>query len=127
MTVIQWLTLLLGGSVTAPPTFVESAPIVKLDPLYAITAGDHRAAALVYDTILIPTHENTWSSQVLEDWYTQRDGSLRLVLKPKRRWHDGELVVGADVCASLAALRHPETIATVAQLAKAVTVDCRVD
>jgi len=127
MTVLQWLALLFGGSVTAPPTFMESEPIIKLDPLYAITAGDHRAAALVYDTILLPTHENRWHSEVLEDWYTQRDGSLRLVLKPKRRWHDNEPVVGADVCASLMTLRHPETMAPMAQLAKAVTAECHVD
>jgi len=127
MTALQWISLLFTGTATVPPTFVESGPIVKLDPLYAITAGDHRAAALVYDTILTPKSDDVWRSDVLEDWRTERDGSLQLVMKPKRRWHDGEPVVGADLCASLTALRHPETIAPIAQLAKAITVDCQVD
>ena len=40
---------------------------------------------------------------------------------------DGEPVVGADLCTSLTALRHPETIATIAPRARAITVNCEVD
>ena len=127
MTAWKWIALLFTGTAAAPPTFIESTPVTKLDPLYAITAGDHRAAALVYDTILTPNNDESWKSRVLDDWSTARDGSLQLVMKPKRRWHDGEPVTGVDLCTSLTALRHPDTVAPIAQLAKSIAVDCAVD
>ena len=121
-----WAGLLFGGAATPDPTFYEPSPLIMPDPLYAVTAGDERAAALIYDPILTRGLDGDLTSRVLEHWSAKDDSRITLRLKPGLRWHDGEPVHARDVCASLLAIRHPETRARIGRIARSTSVACSV-
>jgi ABC-type transport system substrate-binding protein len=121
-----WLGLLVGGHAVPDPTFYEDGPLIMLDPLYAVTAGDERAASLVYDRILTQGLDGALTSRVLEDWDVESDGRITLRLKSGLRWHDGEPAHARDLCTSLLAIRHPDTTARIGRLARATSLACSV-
>ncbi|MFT4627409.1 MAG: peptide/nickel transport system substrate-binding protein [Myxococcota bacterium] len=123
------LPLLAGKRASVPPpTMLEDGPVVSLNPLYPVTAGDRRLAALVYDPIFFPNPSGGgWTSLVLETWSAEPDGRLRLTVRKGLKWHDGEEAEAADLCATVSALTAERTTAVIARLARLAPATCSVD
>jgi ABC-type transport system substrate-binding protein len=117
-----WISLALA----APPlTWLDDSPVTRVDPLYALTAAEQRAATLVYDRLLVRSAlDGAWTSRVLEDWQALPDGRLALRLKKGLRWHDNRPVTVEDVCFSVAVVQEAVTTAELARLARAVPATC---
>ncbi len=103
------------------------APDPRLDALHPWGPDEALLHSLVHESILEPTRGGVgWRSDVVEG--VDLDGDrVRVTLRKGLRWHDGEPVTAADLCATLGVLGDPGSSSPFAPGVQARVRGCEAD
>jgi peptide/nickel transport system substrate-binding protein len=102
------LLMLASWGIPAEPTrggtlkFVSQNDLKVLDPFWTTAYISRNHGYMIYDVLFALDKHLQVQPQVVETWQASQDGlQYTFTLRDGLQWHDGQLVISADVIASL--------------------------
>lgn len=116
------LALLTGGARAAPDELLLDEAPTTLHPLYPWTREDQYVHGLIHEPLFESDGKGAARSDVLESW--RAEGSVIELHLARRKWHDGEPFVAADVCATVERIRAADRPTAFTAMATSLIVNC---